>query len=359
VTSTPTIVYTDGACQGNPGPGGWAWAVPDGAFRAGASHATTNQRMELLAALDAVTTLRGPVRVISDSTYVVNCFRDGWWEGWLRKGWKNSQKKDVANRDLWEPLIDEYRAEPGRLTFEWVKGHSGDRMNDLVDRLAVEAADRQEGRSGTGTPLDLGPPDRPGRPGRALWAASVDPAGVATGDPTGGPVAAGRLATGHRVLVTGLRPPDLGGWEENLVVASVRRRLSEVLAAKAGMAADLVVTTGLGLGTEQVAAEAARDADVPYVAVLAYPIQDRLWSAASRARFASLLAGATDVVIVDPDPPADKQGAGRALGRRDDWLAGHADEAIVVWDGKDEIVGRNLKALERRLGDEQIWVLSP
>ena len=109
---------------------------------------TTNQRMEITAALEAVTTLEGPLEVVSDSTYVVNCFRDGWWRGWLAKGWVNSQRKPVANRDLWEPLIDEYRADPNRLHFRWVKGHSGDVMNDLVDQLAVEAAAAQTGRSG-------------------------------------------------------------------------------------------------------------------------------------------------------------------------------------------------------------------
>ena len=136
-----TIVYTDGACSGNPGPGGWAWAVPGGRFAAGAEGLTTNQRMEIHAVLDAVQTLEGPIEIVSDSTYVVHCFRDRWWEGWLRRGWVNSAKKPVANRDLWEPLIDAYRADPQRLKFRWVKGHSGDPMNDLVDRLAVAAAD--------------------------------------------------------------------------------------------------------------------------------------------------------------------------------------------------------------------------
>ena len=147
-----TLVYTDGACSGNPGPGGWAWASPGGAFRSGAAPMTTNQRMEIQAALEAVTTLEGRLEVVSDSTYVVNCFRDSWWRGWLARGWKNSQKKPVANRDLWEPLIAEYRRDPGRVSFRWVKGHGSDPYNDLVDRLAVEAAARQEGRAGSGNP---------------------------------------------------------------------------------------------------------------------------------------------------------------------------------------------------------------
>ena len=142
-----THVYTDGACSGNPGPGGWAWAVPGGPFASGAAAHTTNQRMEVTAVLEALRALDGPVEVVSDSTYVVHCFRDRWHEGWRRRGWTNSQKKPVANRDLWEPLVDLYLARDG-ITFRWVKGHSGDPMNDLVDGLAVEACTRQRGRSG-------------------------------------------------------------------------------------------------------------------------------------------------------------------------------------------------------------------
>jgi ribonuclease HI len=160
MSEAPTIVYTDGACSGNPGPGGWAWAVPGGRYQSGAAGLTTNQRMEIQAALEAVTALEGRLEIRSDSTYVVNCFRDGWWKGWLARGWRNSQKKPVANRDLWEPLIDLYRRDTGRLHFQWVKGHGTDLMNDLVDRLAVEAALTQAGRQGEGHPPDPGPADR-------------------------------------------------------------------------------------------------------------------------------------------------------------------------------------------------------
>jgi ribonuclease HI len=136
-----TVVYTDGACQGNPGPGGWAWAVSPAGERCGSGGArhSTNQRMEVQAVLEALRVIEGPVEIVSDSTYVVNCFRDYWWRGWLARGWKNSQKQPVANRDLWEPLIDLVRTR-GDVTFTWVKGHSGNRMNDLVDALAVAAA---------------------------------------------------------------------------------------------------------------------------------------------------------------------------------------------------------------------------
>ena len=144
---TPLVIYTDGACSGNPGPGGWAWAVaPDGEPNAsGGEAATTNQRMEIYAVLDALRAHAPladggppvPIEIVSDSTYVVNCFRDRWWVKWERNGWTNSKKQPVANVDLWKPLIELVRA--GDVTFRWVKGHSGDPMNDLVDRLAVEA----------------------------------------------------------------------------------------------------------------------------------------------------------------------------------------------------------------------------
>jgi ribonuclease HI len=147
-----TTVYTDGACVGNPGPGGWAWAVPGGRFASGAEPMTTNQRMEITAAFEAVRTLEAPVEVVSDSIYVVNCFRQRWWETWVRKGWRNARGQPVANQDLWKPLVDLVRSD-GDVTFRWVKGHSADPYNDLVDALAVEAARTQVGREGDGPPV--------------------------------------------------------------------------------------------------------------------------------------------------------------------------------------------------------------
>ncbi len=141
-TTTALEVWTDGACSGNPGPGGWAWATRDGRQGFGSAPATTNQRMEVQAALEAIRSLEGPLVVVSDSTYVVNCFRDEWWRGWLVRGWVNTAKKPIANRDLWEPLIDVVHAR-GEVTFRWVKGHSGDDMNDVVDALAVRAGKEQ------------------------------------------------------------------------------------------------------------------------------------------------------------------------------------------------------------------------
>ena len=135
------VIYTDGACSGNPGPGGWAWAVaPSGEINdSGAEARSTNQRMEIMAAYQAVIHFEDDprvIRIVADSTYVVKCFNDGWWRGWHKRGWKNSQRQPVANRDLWEPFI-ELVIKRGRVEFEWVKGHSGNRMNDYVDALAV------------------------------------------------------------------------------------------------------------------------------------------------------------------------------------------------------------------------------
>lgn len=99
--------------------------------------------MELLAVLQALRTLSlqpGPIEVVSDSQYVVKCFTEGWWEGWMRRGWKNSQRQAVANRDLWEPLVALVR-ERGDISFRWVRGHTGEPMNERVDALAVAAID--------------------------------------------------------------------------------------------------------------------------------------------------------------------------------------------------------------------------
>jgi ribonuclease HI len=139
----PVIIYSDGACLGNPGPGGWAAIVIDGAVErelSGGEPRTTNQRMEMRSALEGLLAVPGRRRIAlhSDSAYVVNCFRDAWYVRWRQNGWRNSQKKPVENRDLWEALI----AEAERHDVEWVKvaGHSGIPLNERADRLAVAAA---------------------------------------------------------------------------------------------------------------------------------------------------------------------------------------------------------------------------
>ena len=141
-------VHTDGACRGNPGPGGWAWAASDERFASGPAQHTTNQRMELMAVIEALkSNPDDPIDIVSDSTYVVHCFRDRWHAGWLRRGWKNSQGQPVANRDLWEELFALTIETSRVINFSWVKGHSGDAMNDWVDVLATAAADSQHSRA--------------------------------------------------------------------------------------------------------------------------------------------------------------------------------------------------------------------
>ena len=335
--SDATVVYTDGACVGNPGPGGWAWAVPEGRFASGAAELTTNQRMEITAALEAVRSLDGSLEVVSDSTYVVNCFRDRWWEGWIARGWRTKAKQPVANRDLWEPLVELALADPGRVRWRWVKGHGADPMNDRVDRLALQAARTQTGRAGDAPPADLGPADAPGSRRES--------------EP--------RVPAGRLVAVAGHRPPALGGYEGNPVADGVRARLAEVLAAKRQLHPDLVVLTGLGLGAEQLGAEAATAARVPYVAVLPYPEPQSVWPEASKRRYEELLAGAAGRVLLQARPPATKAQAGGALRRRDAWLARHAHEAVVVWDGDDPDVARQVKAFGDALGEEEVWVIDP
>lgn len=149
----PIVVYTDGACRGNPGPGGWAWAVvPDGPYASGAEAHTTNQRMEITAVLQALRALTPDapdgIEVVSDSNYVVRCFTDEWWKGWERRNWRNAQNKPVANRDLWEPLLALALSAGVDVGFRWVKGHSGDHWNDRVDELATLAADTGTGSRG-------------------------------------------------------------------------------------------------------------------------------------------------------------------------------------------------------------------
>jgi len=320
--------------------------VHGGRWASGAEAQSTNQRMEIKAALDAVESLAGPLEIVSDSTYVVNCFRDRWWAGWIQRGWVNKAKKPIANQDLWKPLIELVNSR-GDVTFRWVKGHSGDVMNDLVDRLAVEAAATRQTRSGSGDPGPLGPPD------------VVRQREEAAAPTAGGAARPASLPAGHLVAVIGHRPPGLGGFEPNPVADGVRRQLAEVLAAKATMHDDLVVLTGLGLGAEQLGAEAAVEAGVPYVAVLPFPDPDAPWPATSRARYRALLDGAVARVVVDPTAPATKSQAGAALGRRDAWLARNAAEAIVVWDGDDPDVGRLVRSYRDHLGEPEVWVLEP
>lgn len=132
-------VYTDGACSGNPGPGGWAAIITDDGVErvmTGAEPHTTNQRMELTAAIEGLAAIPGRrrVHVHTDSAYVMNCFEQRWWERWERNGWLGAGKKPVTNRDLWERLLTQVRRH--EVVWHKVRGHSGDVMNDRADALA-------------------------------------------------------------------------------------------------------------------------------------------------------------------------------------------------------------------------------
>ena len=138
-------LYTDGACKGNPGPGGWgAILVAAGREKemSGGEANTTNNRMELLGAIAAFEALRYPCRVVftSDSRYVIDSLEKGWAESWRRKGWKKSDGKPALNPDLWERLLT--AVAPHEVTYVWVKGHAGHPYNERCDALAVAEAEK-------------------------------------------------------------------------------------------------------------------------------------------------------------------------------------------------------------------------
>lgn len=135
-------ISTDGACLGNPGPGGWGVILRAGQHEkelSGAEPDTTNNRMELTAAIRALQALKQPSRVDlrTDSTYVRNGIMS-WVANWQRNGWRTSAKQPVKNADLWRELVD--ACERHDVTWHWVKGHAGDRDNEIADRLASAAA---------------------------------------------------------------------------------------------------------------------------------------------------------------------------------------------------------------------------
>lgn len=141
---TEVEIFTDGACKGNPGPGGWAALIRSGAKEKeiwGGEPLTTNNRMELLAAIRGLEALKRPCRVAlyTDSVYV----RDGitrWIHGWRRNGWKTAARKPVKNAELWQELVD--AAAPHRIEWHWVKGHAGHPENERADALACAAANQ-------------------------------------------------------------------------------------------------------------------------------------------------------------------------------------------------------------------------
>lgn len=143
MTNKQIDIYTDGACSGNPGPGGWGAVLLYGDNKkelSGAEADTTNQRMELLAVIKGLEALkvRGwEVNIHSDSAYVVNALNNNWLENWQKNGWKNSKKEDVANQDLWKRLLPLLQL--NKVKMKKVKGHSGDVWNEKCDELARNA----------------------------------------------------------------------------------------------------------------------------------------------------------------------------------------------------------------------------
>ena len=136
-------LYTDGACRGNPGKGGWGAILVYGKYEkemSGGEALTTNNRMELLAAIEGLSALKEAceVTLFSDSKYLVDAFIEGWVESWKKSGWRRG-KEELKNPDLWERLYDLTRVH--KVNFIWVKGHNGHSYNERCDRLATAYAD--------------------------------------------------------------------------------------------------------------------------------------------------------------------------------------------------------------------------
>jgi len=288
-------IHTDGACSGNPGPGGWGWIAADGRTGSGGETQTTNQRMELLAVLEALRSVVGPIEIYSDSTYVVNCFKDRWYEGWKKRGWRNANKKPVANRDLWEPLIDLYLERQDEIQFSWVKGHSGDGMNEKADQLAVAAAvvvKEQIGSSAANTsstisslPAEYTGIAAPWPVERTLWA----------------------------VGATELTPEN--------------RRQIEKTVRSLEPDSD-VLLSGLRRGTELEAAEFGIRHGLKVAVVLPFEDPAKTWPADDKARFDDLIDAASWCVVL----PGDKTQPGKAVEQRNNWMIETVIGAIVIGD---------------------------
>ena len=133
-------IYTDGACSGNPGPGGWGAVLLYGAHKkeiSGGAPETTNNRMELTAVIEALSCLKEPcaVDLYSDSKYVLDALQKGWAVGWEKRGWVKSDKKPALNPDLWKALLALTRTH--QMTYHWVKGHAETEYNNRCDEMAV------------------------------------------------------------------------------------------------------------------------------------------------------------------------------------------------------------------------------
>ena len=138
-------IYTDGACKGNPGPGGWGAILRYKGIEkeiSGGEADTTNNRMELTALIKALELLKEPCEIIvtSDSKYVIDGISKGWAAGWKKRGWIKSDKKPALNPDLWDRLLT--LTAPHSITYNWIKGHAGHEENERCDTLAVLAAEQ-------------------------------------------------------------------------------------------------------------------------------------------------------------------------------------------------------------------------
>jgi len=138
-------VFSDGACSGNPGPGGWGAILRYKDVEkelSGGESETTNNRMELMGVIAALESLKEPcqVKVFTDSQYIAKAFTENWLENWQKNGWKTAGKKAVKNRELWERLLAQ--AAVHRLEWQWIRGHAGHPENERCDQLAVAARDR-------------------------------------------------------------------------------------------------------------------------------------------------------------------------------------------------------------------------
>ena len=141
------VVHTDGACIGNPGPGGYGVILDYGGYKkelSGGFRNTTNNRMEIMAAIIALESLKEQCRVtvFSDSEYLVKAVSEGWAKSWQARGWKRKKRGTALNPDLWERLLK--ACEAHEVEFKWVKGHSANRENERCDQLANEAASRPD-----------------------------------------------------------------------------------------------------------------------------------------------------------------------------------------------------------------------
>ncbi len=148
-TKTKIEIFTDGACRGNPGPGGWGALLRYGdreKLLSGAEANTTNNRMELTAAIEALAALKRPcvIELTTDSQYVRQGITE-WIHNWKRRGWKNSDNKIVKNADLWQRL-DQEVVRHQKIAWHWVRGHTGHPENELADQLANKAIDKMLGR---------------------------------------------------------------------------------------------------------------------------------------------------------------------------------------------------------------------